>query len=60
MPSYSSTSEWKQKMSARNNTKYYESVICKDCEVQPEFTVDEYCKKTKLTQFKWKCKMCGS
>lgn len=61
VPYFSQSEAGRKMLSIRNNTNYYNNVICApESEVEPLFTVDEYCQKTPLTQFKWRCKKCGN
>ena len=61
VPYFMQSDEGKEMISHRNNTNYYNNVICRpDGEIEPLFSVEEYCQKTPMTQFKWRCKRCGS
>ena len=58
--SYSQCEKAKKENSLRINTKYYSKISDPSNEVEPLFTLEEYCAKTPLTEFKWRCKKCGS
>ena len=61
VPYFIQSEEGKKMLSIRNNTNYYNNVICRpDGEIEPLFSAEEYCQKTPMTQFKWRCKRCGS
>lgn len=57
---YAQTDKARKATSLHVNTRHYNKIASANNEVEPLFTLEEYCKKTPLTQFKWRCKKCGS